>query len=104
MGRKSKIMNTGNLERGFYFRIFKQDVLKKDLWIEDAVVFSRDAFYAAELFVEIHCQENDFIHTIKKISEEEYDLVVKGEHNYEGKYKIKFNEELNIEIPAFLRN
>jgi hypothetical protein len=104
MGGKSKNMKTGNLERGFYFRIFKQDVLKKDLWIEDAVVFSRDAFSAAELFVEIHCPEKDHIHSIKEICFEEFDLIIKGEHNYEGKYKIKLHPELDIEIPAFLRN
>lgn len=97
-------MNTGNLERGFYFRILKQDVLKKDLWIEDAVVFSRNAFSAAELFVEIHCHEKDYIHSVKEISDGEYNLVVKGEHNYEGKYKIQIHHEFDLEIPAFLRN
>ena len=97
-------MNTGNLERGFYFRILKQDVLKKDLWIEDAIVFSRNAFSAAELFVEIHCQEKDYIHSVKEISNEEFDLIVKGEHNYEGKYKIQIHHEFDLEIPAFLRN
>lgn len=104
MSEKLKNMKMGNIERGFYFRIFKQDLLKKDLWIEDAIVFSRNAFCAAELFVEIYCQEKDYVHSIKEISIEEFDFIVKGELNYEGKYKIKIHQDLDIEIPAFLRN
>lgn len=97
-------MNAGSLDRGFYFQFFKQDLLKKDLWIEDAVVFSRNVASAAQLFVEIHCQEKDYVHFIKEISLQEFDLIVKGEHSYEGKYKIKIHEDLELEIPAYLRN
>ena len=36
------------MDRGFYFQVFKQDLLKKDLWIEDVTVFSRDVASAAQ--------------------------------------------------------
>lgn len=92
------------MDRGYYFRIFKQDLLKKDLWIEDVTVFSRNVTSAAQLFVEVHCQVKDYVHSIKEVSDEEYNILVKGEHNYECKFKIKPNTELDIEIPAYLRN
>ncbi|WP_148697560.1 hypothetical protein [Silvanigrella aquatica] len=96
-------MATEYKERGFYYHIFKQDVLKKDVWTEHVTVFARNALAAAELYVEIHCQYKDFVHSIKEISSEEFDVIVRGEHNYEGKYKLKINFEMDLEIPAYLR-
>jgi hypothetical protein len=93
-----------SMDRGFYFQVFKQDLLKKDLWIEDVTVFSRDVASAAQLYVEVHCQLNDYVHSIKEISNDEFDILVKGEHNYECKFKLKFHFEMDIEIPAYLRN
>lgn len=97
-------MNIISNERGFYFRVFKQDVLKKDLWLEDVLVFARNANCAAELYAEIHCQEKDYVYSIKGKSMDEYDFIIRGEFHYERKYKMKIHRELDIEIPAYLRN
>ena len=78
-------------ERGFYFQFLKQDILKKDIWSPD------------KLFVECHCQEKDYIHSIHKNSHDEYEVIVRGEHNFECKYKAVNFVELDLEIPAFLR-
>ena len=97
-------MYNENTDRGFYFQVLKQDVLKKDLWIENVTIYSKNVACAAQLFVEVHCQLNDYVHSIKEISNEEYEIFVKGEHNYECKFKLKIHFELDIEIPAYLRN
>ena len=97
-------MKNCEFNRGYYFQFFKQDSLKKDLWIEDAVVFSRNAYSAAELFVEVHCQLNDYIYSINEVPNKVFELIVKGELNFECKYKIIIHSEYDIEIPAYLRN
>jgi len=90
-------------ERGFYFQFLKQDILKKDIWAPDKVVFAKSINCAAKLFVECHCQEKDYIHSIHKNSNDEYEVIIRGEHNFECKYKAVNYLELDLEIPAFLR-
>ena len=91
------------IERGYYFIIFKQDTLKKDLWLEDQVVYAASFKEAAQLYVEVFYQPYDSIHSITESENEEYIANIKGADNYECKIKIKPHKELDLEIPAYLR-
>ncbi len=91
------------IERGYYFLIFKQDSLKKDLWLEDQVVYATTPKKAAQLYVEVFYQPHDNIHSIIEAENEEYIAFIRGADNFECKIKIKPHKELDLEIPAYLR-
>lgn len=95
--------DTDNQKRGYYFLIFKQDNLRKDLWLEDQVVFATSALRAAQLYAEVFFQPHDYIHSLKQIDTEEFEAFIRGSDDFECKIKLKFKPEFDLEIPAYLR-
>ena len=89
--------------RGFHFIIFTQDVLKKDLWHKDEIVYATTPLKAAELYVSLHFQIQDHIHSMQEINLGEYDVFIRGNDNFETKIRVKSCRELDLEIPAYLR-
>lgn len=96
-------MNKNKSKRGYYFLVKKQDSFKRDVWFTEAVVFAISARDAAEIFVQAYCQETDFIFSFEQKARETYEFLLKGQNNYECKYELSKNPELELEIPTFLR-
>ncbi|BBH53260.1 hypothetical protein [Fluviispira sanaruensis] len=97
-------MGYQKIKTGHYFLILKQDFFKRDLWLKEAVVFALNSQQAAEIYTEAYCQETDQVHSLKKVSELDCEFILKGIYNYECKYKTELVQELETEIPAYLRD